>query len=203
MKNQQTDVHPTRVLFGTAYFSTTCITLYLGPMKSLWIYIERMMGLSLPFTECTIWCSPILLSLLQHCIWDLWRAFGHILKEWWASPFPLIFRILTGSINGILILHHSTSSFVQNLCDVALIFTLQLYFFTQNLQIYIVYIAILPHLREEWRDLSSECPCSRFLWYSFTIALSLKMVTCKEMWDWWYNKHFRSLMKNQFIIINE
>ena len=47
LKNQQTDVHPTRVLFGTAYFSITCITLYLGPMKSLWAYIERMVGLSL------------------------------------------------------------------------------------------------------------------------------------------------------------
>src|SRR5210317_1817277 len=31
-----------------------------------------------------IWCSPILLRMLQHCIWDPWGAFGHILKEWMA-----------------------------------------------------------------------------------------------------------------------
>src|SRR5210317_2219415 len=29
-----------------------------------------------------IWCCPILLCLLQHCIWVPWEAFGHILKEW-------------------------------------------------------------------------------------------------------------------------
>jgi len=83
--------------------------LYLGHMKSLWAYIEGMVGLSLPL---------------------------NIQDTYWVYQWHLI-------------LHHSTSSFVQNLCDVALIFTLQLYFFTQNLQIYIVYIAILPHLREE------------------------------------------------------
>src|SRR5210317_1173767 len=76
-------------------------------MGSLWTYLEGMDGISLHFMEtnssdlaawagfgtstlsskdvCSssmIWCSPILLCMLQHCIWVPWEAFGHILKEW-------------------------------------------------------------------------------------------------------------------------
>ena len=29
------------------------------------------------YSSCMLWCTPILLSLLQHCIWDPWRAFGN------------------------------------------------------------------------------------------------------------------------------
>ena len=36
-----------------------------------------------------IWCSPILLRMLQHCIWDPWGALGHILKEWMSFPSTL------------------------------------------------------------------------------------------------------------------
>src|SRR6056300_94324 len=81
-------------------------TLYLGPMGSLWTYIE---GMDVPcllvtgangsdlaawagfgtlalledvYSSCMLWCGPILLCLLQHCIWAPWEAFGHILKEW-------------------------------------------------------------------------------------------------------------------------
>ena len=41
-------------------------------------------------------CFPILLRILQHCIWDPWGAFGHILKEWmsiisvsWGQTYPI------------------------------------------------------------------------------------------------------------------
>src|SRR5210317_26759 len=83
-------------------------TLYLGPMGSLWACIE---GMDVPFlllrgqtaphwlpiglvlhclwpssndvcSSSMIWCCPILLCLLQHCIWVPWEAFGHVLKEW-------------------------------------------------------------------------------------------------------------------------
>src|SRR5210317_508774 len=74
--------------------STHVATLYLGPMRSLWAYIEGMDGLSLHFTAtnssnlaagpglalrpsskdvCSssmIWCFPILLRMLQHCVWE-------------------------------------------------------------------------------------------------------------------------------------
>src|SRR6056300_1149684 len=94
-------------------------TLYLvlGPMGSLWAYIEGMVCHSLPFlatnssdlaawarfskrfgilrpsssdarSSCVFGCIPILLRMLQHCIWDPWGAFGHILKEWCAIPSP-------------------------------------------------------------------------------------------------------------------
>src|SRR6056300_1226215 len=91
--------------------STHVATLYLGPMGSLGAYIEGMDGLSLHFTAANssdlaacrpglalrssskdicsssmIWCSPILLRMLQHCIWDPWGALGRILKEWMAFP---------------------------------------------------------------------------------------------------------------------
>ena len=92
--------------------STHVATLYLGPMGSLGAYIEGMDGLSLLFTgvnmsvwqpepglalrpsskdvcsSSMIWCTPILLRMLQHCIWDPWGAFGHVLKEWMAFPSP-------------------------------------------------------------------------------------------------------------------
>src|SRR6056300_1653579 len=89
--------------------STHVATLYLGPMGSLWTYIEGMDAPSPHFTAtnssdlaawagfgtstlcskdvCSssmIWCFPILLRTLQHCIWGPWGAFGHILKEWMA-----------------------------------------------------------------------------------------------------------------------
>ena len=88
--------------------STHVATLYLGPMRSLWAYIEGMDGLHLLFTgadgsnltawsglalrpsfkdvcsSSMSWCFPILLRMLQHCIWVPWGAFGHILKEWMA-----------------------------------------------------------------------------------------------------------------------
>ena len=89
--------------------STHVATLYLGSMRSLWAYIEGMDDLYLLFmgensfnlaawapglalwtssrdvyTSCMFWCSPILLRMLQHCIWEPWGAFGHILKEWMA-----------------------------------------------------------------------------------------------------------------------
>ena len=35
-----------------------------------------------PSCNCMLWCGPILLCLLQHCVWVPWEAFGHILKEW-------------------------------------------------------------------------------------------------------------------------
>src|SRR6056300_1103232 len=86
--------------------SLAVATLYLGPMGSLWAYIEGVdvpclllggqtariwlpgPGLALwPSSNvvCSysmIWWCPIHLWLLQHCIWVPWEAYGHILKEW-------------------------------------------------------------------------------------------------------------------------
>src|SRR5210317_464089 len=81
-------------------------------MGSLGAYIEGMADLCLPFTainssnlaawpdlalwptsndahsSCMLWCFPILLRLMQHCIRDPWGALGHILKEWRTSVSP-------------------------------------------------------------------------------------------------------------------
>ena len=74
--------------------STHVATLHLGPMRSLWAYIEGMDGPHVLFTGANVsvwlleqglalwpsskdvysssmfWCFPILLRMLQHCIWD-------------------------------------------------------------------------------------------------------------------------------------
>src|SRR5210317_1327256 len=88
-------------------FSVPVATLYLGPVDCLWAYIE---GMDVPClllrgqtaliwlpgpqawhsgphlndvcSSSMIWCCPIFLCLLRHCIWVPWTAFGHILKEW-------------------------------------------------------------------------------------------------------------------------
>ena len=47
-----------------------------GPGLALWPSSNDVCSSSM-----ICWC-PILLCLLQHCIWVPWEAFGHILKEW-------------------------------------------------------------------------------------------------------------------------
>src|SRR5210317_2164669 len=47
-----------------------------GPSLALWPSLYDVCS------SCMLWCVPILLCLLQHCIWAPWEAFGHILKEW-------------------------------------------------------------------------------------------------------------------------
>src|SRR5210317_1466157 len=39
-------------------------------------------------SSCMCWCLPILLPMLQYCFCDPGRAFGHVVKEWRASPSP-------------------------------------------------------------------------------------------------------------------
>ena len=49
-----------------------------GPGWALWPSSKDVCS------SCMYCCVPILLRMLQHCIWDPWGAFGHILKEWMA-----------------------------------------------------------------------------------------------------------------------
>ena len=92
--------------------STHVATLYLGPMGSLWAYIEGMDAPYILFTgangsDLAAWagfgtfvllerCLLLLYVLLPpnsstqlyQCFHDPWGAFGHILKEWWTFPSP-------------------------------------------------------------------------------------------------------------------
>ena len=41
------------------------------------------------YSSCMFCCSPILLSLLQHCIWKTNGAFDSVVCKWCAFPSPL------------------------------------------------------------------------------------------------------------------
>src|SRR5210317_2160675 len=61
-----------------------------GAGLALWPSLEDV------YSSCMLWWGPILLCLLQHCIWAPWDAFGCILKEWmsvvsflWGQTAPI------------------------------------------------------------------------------------------------------------------
>ena len=39
------------------------------------------------YSSC-VWVLPNSSMLLQNCVWDPWRAFGHIILKEWIWPFP-------------------------------------------------------------------------------------------------------------------